>query len=96
MRRPLLAAMTFIGPITTEKAGARPWPSQFLILQPGSGVIKLEYPDRATAKAARDQLLQSPHTHKVPSNKLLMAILQALAEHSGETYGPMEAPAPAA
>ncbi|MCL4743799.1 MAG: hypothetical protein KJZ83_00140 [Burkholderiaceae bacterium] len=71
--------MTFIGPITSAEAGEQVPSHSFMVLQPSSGIIKLDYPDKATAKAARDQLLQSSHTHKVPSNKLLAAIHEALA-----------------
>ena len=73
------SSITFLGPITVSDSGCH-----FNVLQPKSGLIKLEYPDKPTAKAARDQLLQSSHTHKVASNKLLQAICDALGEASGE------------
>jgi hypothetical protein len=75
---------TFIGPITEEsRAGHRT--AYFMILQAGSGVIKLEYPDKTEAGKARGQLLQSNHSFKVPSNKLLQAIYEALLEAIGGT-----------
>jgi hypothetical protein len=73
---------TFIGPITEEsRAGHRR--AYFMILQAGSGLIKLEYPDKTEAGKARGQLLQSNHSHKVPSNELLQAICEALSEAIG-------------
>lgn len=76
-------SITFIGPVSAEKSG-RATTYNFHVLQHTSGVIKLEYPDKSTAKAAREQLLKSKHTYKVPSNKLLQAIYEALAANSGE------------
>lgn len=81
MRRP--DPITFIGPITQHKVG-RKTIHVFHVLQHLSGIIKLEYPDKSSAKAARDQLLQSNHTYKVPSNKLLQAIYEAITNNSGE------------
>lgn len=81
VRRPY--PITFIGPITEQKVG-RNTIHVFHVLQYASGIIKLEYPDKSSAKTARDQLLKSNHTYKVPSDKLLQAIYEALTAISGE------------
>lgn len=49
-------------------------------------MIKLEYPDKPTATQARNQLLKSSHTYKVPSNTLLQAIQEALSEAANQPH----------
>lgn len=76
------APRTFIGPVIVEKRAGQITSINFHVLQSTSGMIKLEYPSKAEATAARAQLLKSRHTHKVPSNTLLQAIQEALSEVS--------------
>jgi hypothetical protein len=81
MNRPRVASPhTFIGPVTVEKRAGKTISISFHLLQGSSGMLKLEYPDKAAANAARAQLLKSHHTHKVGTNTLLQAIHEALVE----------------
>lgn len=87
MRRPESDAVTFVGPITFEPGHAN-GPRHFYVLQSWADPLKLEYPDKPTAKAARDQILKAEHTHPLQSNKLLMAIHKALqTAHSASIGG---------
>lgn len=89
------APRTFIGPVIVEKRAGQITSINFHVLQSTSGMIKLEYPSKAEATAARAQLLKSRYTHKVPSNALLQAIQEALSEVSQQAHQntPEEPPA---
>lgn len=71
---------TFVGPITVDKSGGKPPPATFYVLQSTSGMLKLEYPSKAEAVQARNQLLKSKHVLRVGNNPLLDAIQTAIAE----------------
>lgn len=71
---------TFIGPVAVDMRAGKLISAYFYVLQKGSGMLKLDYPDKASATSARTQLLKSNHTHKVGSNTLLQAIQEALSE----------------
>jgi hypothetical protein len=83
-RTTVAAPHTFIGPVVVEKRAGQITSINFHILQSTSGMLKLEYPDKPTANAARAQLLKSRHTHKVGSNTLLQAIQEALNEAASQ------------
>lgn len=87
------APKTFIGPVMVEKRAGTITSINFHVLQSTSGMIKLEYPSKADATAARKQLLKSRHTYRVPSNALLQAIQEALSEASQQAlHTPGEEP----
>jgi hypothetical protein len=85
-RTTVAAPQTFIGPVVVEKRAGAITSISFHVLQSTSGMLKLEYPDKPTANAARAQLLKSRHTHKVGSNTLLQAIQEALSEAAQNSY----------
>ena len=72
--------ITFLGPLTNFGAryGKREW--GFLMLQTGSGTLKLEYTSKDEADAARIILAKGEHVHKVQSAMLLYAIEQSLKQ----------------
>lgn len=88
---------TFIGPISSERSiatGQRVSSYYFLLLQTGSEPLKLEYPSRRVAVAARKHLLNSSSAFAVSSAKLLQAIYAAMQEsasHTGERTKPARA-----
>ena len=82
MRRPEESHVTFVGPISFAHG-----PRHFLVLQGGADPLKLEYPDKPSAKAARNQILKADNTHPLGSNKLLMAIHKAIQNAQSDSIG---------
>ena len=79
---------TFVGPITVDKSASKPQPATFYVLQSTSGMLKLEYPSKAEAVQARNQLLKSKDVYRVGNNPLLDAIQTAVAEAAAQAKAP--------
>ncbi len=78
---------TFVGPVTSERTianGARVLSIYFLLMSSGSDPLKLEYPSKRAAVAARKQVLKSPEAFGVPSTRLLKAIHEAIQQASSQ------------
>jgi hypothetical protein len=68
---------TFLGPVTWDEA-AYAW--TVLLLQSGGTPVALKYPSKNQAIVARQTLGKNAHTHRVPTNELLLGIYEALQE----------------
>lgn len=75
MQRPL---KTFVGPLSYKPGANRTMTPYFQLLQTGSGMLELAYPDKQSAKEARKQLLKAGGAHAVHMNSTLKAIWEAL------------------
>lgn len=75
--------ITFVSPLSYDVSvvgGKRVMSPYFYLLQPGAAPLKLEYPTKVEAKAARSQLIEASDTHAVPKMALFWAIHEGFTQ----------------